>query len=49
MTRLYTLCRLNDGFHWVLVASNGEILFVSESGFSTEDEALMDLRVRIQI
>ena len=48
MARLYSLCWLNYGCHWLLMSPAGTILVVSEVGFSTEEEALSDLNVRVQ-
>ncbi len=42
--RLYSLCWLSDGIHWLLISAAGEILACSERGFSTEEEALTDLQ-----
>lgn len=42
--RLFSLCCLNDGFHWLLISASGDILACSIRGFATEEEALIDLR-----
>ena len=44
MAHLYSLCCLNDGFHWILISVSGAILACSQRGFSTEEEALIDLQ-----
>lgn len=41
--RLYSLCWLNDGVHWLLLSANGQVLLVSQIAFATEQEALKDL------
>ena len=46
MERLYSLCRLADGVHWMLIATNGSIIATSHCGFATREEALKDLGVR---
>jgi hypothetical protein len=49
MARLYSLCWLNDGCHWLLISAAGFILAVSEAGFPTEEDALLDLGARVQV
>lgn len=44
---LFSLCRLNDGVHWLIISANGAILECSPYGFADEAEALIDLRYRI--
>ena len=44
--RLYSLCWLNDGVHWLLISSAGKILLCSPVGFASEEDALIDLRFR---
>jgi hypothetical protein len=46
MNRLYSLCWLYDGVHWLLISANGEILGCSPAGFATEEDALIDLQHR---
>lgn len=43
--RLYSLCLLSDGVHWVLIQANGGIICCSPRGFATEAEALNDLQL----
>lgn len=47
MDRLYSLCWLNDGVHWLLISADGDIFACSPCGFASEDDALIDLRCRI--
>ena len=47
MARLYSLCWLNDGVHWLLIAADGVILDCSPYGYASEAEALIDLQYRI--
>jgi len=47
MARLYSLCWLNDGVHWLLIAADGAIFACSRCGFASEAEALIDLQYRI--
>ncbi|MBX9883434.1 MAG: hypothetical protein K2X68_00510 [Novosphingobium sp.] len=42
--RLFSLCWLEDGVHWLLIAANGVILDRSPFGFATEVEAMLDLK-----
>lgn len=44
--RLYSLCWLNDGVHWLLILASGDIVACSECGFASEEEALIDLQYR---
>jgi hypothetical protein len=44
--RLYSLCWLADGVHWLLISADGEILACSPSGFASEADALIDLQYR---
>ena len=44
--RLYSLCWLIDGVHWLLISANGDILSSSPCGFASEEEALIDLQFR---
>ncbi len=46
ISRLHSLCVLSDGIHWIKIAEDGNILAVSEYGFDTEDDALIDLQYR---
>lgn len=46
LSRLYSLCWMSDGVHWLLLEANGGILGVSPCGFDTEANALIDLRYR---
>lgn len=39
---LYSTCLLNDGYHWLRVAANGEILEQSQCGFMSLAEAIRD-------
>jgi len=43
---LYSLCWLNDGVHWLLISADGKIFACSPVGFSTEEDALIDLQHR---
>ena len=43
-SRLYSLCLLMDGVHWMLIGADGGIICCSEKGFASEAEALADLR-----
>lgn len=43
MMRLFALCWMNDGVHWLIISSNGDILNVSSVGFPTEEAARRDL------
>lgn len=43
-TRLYSLCWMNDGVHWLLLAASGQILLYSQIAFADEKEALFDLQ-----
>ena len=47
MGHLYSLCWLNDGCHWLLMHPDGEIVTVSDYGFRSSDEALIDLKYRV--
>ncbi|MBE5073595.1 hypothetical protein IM511_04675 [Erythrobacteraceae bacterium E2-1 Yellow Sea] len=44
--RLYSLCCMNDGVHWLLISANGDIEEFSECPFASEEEALIDLQYR---
>lgn len=44
--RLYSLCWLNDGIHWLLISADGMILLCSPVGFANEEDALIDLQYR---
>jgi hypothetical protein len=44
--RLFSLCWLIDGVHWLLIRADGVILGCSPCGFATEEEALIDLQYR---
>lgn len=46
MARLYSLCWMNDGVHWLVISADGEILRHSLCGFASESDALVDLRYR---
>lgn len=45
-TRLYSLCWLADGVHWLLIATDGTIFACSPTGFASEKDALIDLQYR---
>ena len=45
-TRLYSSCQLADGYHWLLMRSDGWIIAASDVGFPTEDSALKDLGIQ---
>jgi hypothetical protein len=45
MERLYSTCQQADGYHWLLVRSDGTIVASSLGGFSTVEDALNDLGV----
>ncbi len=47
MGRLYTLCWLSDGFHWVLCDPDGAIVETSPCGFHNEVDARIDVAYRI--
>lgn len=44
--RLYSLCWLNDGVHWLLISADGTIFACSLVGFASEEDALLDLKHR---
>ncbi|WP_188819228.1 hypothetical protein [Novosphingobium indicum] len=44
MKRLYSLCWMNDGVHWLLLRRDGLILACSPIGFDNEMDALQDLQ-----
>ena len=46
MGNLYSLCRLQDGVHWLIIHASGAIVQCSPYGFATEQEALIDLQYR---
>ena len=45
INRLYSLCWMSDGVHWLLISAGGGILGCSLNGFATKDEALEDLEL----
>ncbi len=45
-SRLFSLCLLIDGFHWLRVGADGEILECAQCGFGTADDALQDFNDR---
>jgi hypothetical protein len=45
--KLFSLCWLGDGVHWVLIAGDGKILESSPCGFSNKEDALIDVNYRI--
>jgi len=44
-SRLHSTCQLADGYHWLIMQSNGRIIAESKVGFPTEDAALADLGI----
>lgn len=42
---LFDLCCLADGWHWMLIVTDGQIFRVSERAFETRGEAVNDLLI----
>ena len=42
MRHLFSTCLLNDGYHWLRIATGGEILERSACGFVSLADALRD-------
>lgn len=47
MVRLFSLCLLQDGIHWLIIGSDGSILACSPCGFDCEDDARADVMWRV--
>lgn len=48
MSHLFSLCWLNDGWHWLRIAVDGTIVCSSKRGFVSRDEARFDLTRHFQ-
>ena len=42
---LYSTCRLEDCYHWLLLRPNGHIVAASTDGFLSMEEALRNLGI----
>jgi len=47
MCRLYALCWLSDGVHWLIIKESGEIVATSPCGFPSESDAMLDVQYRV--
>ena len=45
---LHSTCQLVDGYHWLLMRPDGQIIASSFVGFPTEDQALRDLGIQLR-
>ena len=44
MRRLFSLCHLSDGVHWLLISVQGGIIACSPEPFASDADALENLR-----
>lgn len=47
MDRLYAVCVLTDGFHWLITCADGKIVEVSPYSFANEADAILDVKFRV--
>lgn len=47
MERLYSLCWLHDGVHWLILEQDGNIVACSPYAFLCEDDARSDVLWRL--
>ena len=45
--RLYSLCLMIDGVHWLIISADGDIVDSSPVAFASDAEALLDLTHRL--